>query len=115
MHSLIVRLCRDVVVGILVFASVVGAEDAPPPVTVSIKDFAFAPAMVKIKTGQPIIWINSDDEPHTIAANDKAYRSPTLDTGESFTRTFATAGEFAYFCTLHPHMIGKIVVENAAP
>jgi plastocyanin len=97
---------------LILFAASAGATES---VVVSIKDFAFVPAVVKIKPGQTITWINSDQEPHAVAANDKTYRSPTLDTGEKFSRAYATAGEFEYFCSLHPHMTGKIVVEAAAP
>ncbi|HYM35164.1 MAG TPA: cupredoxin family copper-binding protein [Steroidobacteraceae bacterium] len=80
-------------------------------VVVFIKDFAFVPAVVKIKPGQTIEWINKDDEPHAVVANDKAYRSLTLDTGDKFARQYPSAGEYEYFCSLHPHMTGKIIVE----
>jgi hypothetical protein len=59
-----------------------------------------------------VIWTNMDDDPHTVTANDKSFHSPALDTGGKFSFTFNRPGEFAYFCSLHPHMTGKVVVKG---
>jgi plastocyanin len=57
-------------------------------------------------------WVNQDDEPHTVvAAADRVFKSAALDTGESFAFTFMKPGRYEYFCSLHPHMTGTIVVE----
>jgi plastocyanin len=60
-----------------------------------------------------VTWINGDDIPHTIAAKDRSFRSKTLDTDGRFSFTFMTPGQYDYFCSLHPHMVGKIVVNTS--
>ena len=59
-------------------------------------------------------WTNRDDIPHTVASATKAFKSPALDTDDSYSFTFTTAGSYEYFCSLHPHMTGTIVVQAAA-
>ncbi len=83
-------------------------------VTVEIRQFKFVPAVVKIAPGQVITWVNSDDEPHTVVANDKSFHSAPLDSGQSFNRMFSGNGEFDYYCSFHPHMTGKIMVVSPA-
>jgi len=56
-------------------------------------------------------WLNRDDIPHTVVETNKTFRSKALDTDDSFSFTFTTAGTFNYFCSLHPHMVGKIIVQ----
>jgi plastocyanin len=85
---------------------------ATPPVVV-IKDFEFGPAVLTVAPGTTVTWVNEDETPHTIAEQAKMFRSAALDTSDRFTYTFAQPGEFAYYCTLHPMMVGKIVVKPA--
>jgi plastocyanin len=80
------------------------------PVAVHISNFTFGPKMVTVKVGQTITWTNDDDIPHTVVATDKSFRSKVLDTGQSFSFTFAKPGQIAYFCSLHPMMTGKVTV-----
>ncbi len=89
------------------------AKPAPAstgPVAVHISNFTFGPKIATVKIGQTITWTNDDDIPHTVVATDKSFRSKVLDTGQSFSFTFTKAGQFAYFCSLHPMMTGKVVV-----
>ena len=79
-------------------------------ISVSIDNFTFAPVELKLKIGDTVTWTNHDDIPHTIVSAGK-FRSKTLDTDNSFSFTFATAGDYKYFCSLHPHMTGMIKVE----
>jgi len=51
--------------------------------------------------------------PHTIASSSKPFKSKALDTGDKFSFTFTTPGTYEYFCSLHPHMTGAVVVEAA--
>jgi len=83
-------------------------------VAVVIDNFTFSPERVKVKVGTTVTWTNHDDIPHTVAAKDRAFKSKVMDTDESFTFTFSTPGEYTYFCSLHPHMTGTVVVEGAA-
>jgi plastocyanin len=82
-------------------------------VAVAIDNFAFTPARLTVKAGTTVTWTNRDDIPHTVAASNKAFKSKVMDTDETFSFTFSTPGEFSYFCSLHPHMTGTIVVEGA--
>ena len=82
--------------------------------TVSIENFTFNPPMLAVKAGTTITWTNKDDIPHGIASSSNTFkRSEALDTDQSFSFTFTTPGTYEYFCYLHPHMVGKIVVEAA--
>jgi plastocyanin len=63
-----------------------------------------------VPVGTTVTWINGDDVPHTIVANDKSFHSKVLDTDDRFAFTFTRPGTFAYFCSIHPHMVGKVVV-----
>ena len=86
---------------------------AVPSQTVHIKDFAFKPAIVTIHVGDTVRFVNDDDEAHTATANDGSFDSKGLDTHDRWQFTFTKAGTFAYICSLHPYMKGKIVVEAA--
>lgn len=80
---------------------------------VAIDNFTFAPRRLTIKAGTTVTWTNRDDIPHTVTATNRSFKSNALDTDESYSFTFSTAGEYSYFCSLHPHMTGTIVVEGA--
>jgi plastocyanin len=86
----------------------------PAAAEVKIDNFTFAPQRLTVKAGATVTWANEDDIPHTIVATGLAFRSKVLDTDGKFSFTFTTAGTFQYFCSLHPHMTGTIVVESAA-
>lgn len=77
---------------------------------VHIDNFVFQPQELKIKVGTTVTWTNRDDIPHTVVSAGK-FRSKTLDTDDKFTFTFTNAGDYKYFCSLHPHMTGMIKVE----
>lgn len=77
---------------------------------VKIDNFAFLPPYLAVPAGTTVVFDNADDIPHTVVATDKSFRSKALDTGDSFVVTLTAAGEIDYFCSLHPHMTGKIVV-----
>jgi plastocyanin len=80
---------------------------------VKIDNFTFSPATLTVAPGTTVTWTNDDDIPHIVVGKEKGFRSKPLDTGNEFSFTFATAGEYAYFCSLHPHMVGKIIVKAA--
>jgi plastocyanin len=77
---------------------------------VMIDNFTFEPKELVVKVGSTVTWKNRDDIPHTVVSAGK-FRSKTLDTDDSFSFTFTSAGEYRYFCSLHPHMTGMIKVE----
>ncbi len=78
---------------------------------ITIDNFAFNPRVLKIAAGKTVTWANHDDVPHRIkSANDHFAGSPVLDTRGTYGATFAKAGEYPYFCSIHPTMTGKIIV-----
>ncbi|MGH3833510.1 MAG: cupredoxin domain-containing protein [Pseudonocardiaceae bacterium] len=92
-------------------APVASAPTAPVATNaVSILNFAFSPATVTIKAGTTVTWTNQDQDAHTVSAMSGAFHSATLNTGQSYSHTFTTPGRFDYLCTIHPFMLGTVVV-----
>jgi plastocyanin len=112
LRPIIASTVLGIVVGSVLAAGVLFARAAGPSSTVSIDNFTFAPRTLKIKTGTTVTWINRDDIPHGIASSNNAFaKSKTLDTDNSYSFIFTTPGTYQYFCYIHPHMVGSIVVE----
>jgi plastocyanin len=74
-------------------------------------DFMFAPAALTVSAGTTVTWTNKDGEPHTVVSDSGLFRSGALDTGDSFSFRFDKPGTYHYLCTIHPRMVGTIVVE----
>ena len=98
--------------GMLVVATALLPADAAraEDIAVHIDNFVFEPAQLALKVGQTVTWTNRDDIPHTVVCAGK-FRSKTMDTDGTFSFTFTSAGEYKYFCSLHPHMTGAVKVE----
>ena len=88
-------------------------QATPATVEVKIDNFSFGPATVTVAVGTTVTWTNRDDIPHTVVSTDdpKAFKSKVLDTDEKFSYTFAKPGTYPYFCSIHPKMTGKVVVQ----
>jgi plastocyanin len=109
--SLTYDCLRAFAAGAAVCCAVYGAVAAPPgDVHVGIDNFTFNPGTITVRAGTKVEWENNDDAPHTVADTSGKFRSAALDTEDKFSFTFAQAGTFDYFCSLHPYMIGKVVV-----
>lgn len=78
---------------------------------VKIDNFSFGPVAITVPVGTTVTWTNRDDIPHTVVSTEKVFKSKVLDTDEKFSFTFAKAGEYPYFCSIHPKMTGKVVVQ----
>ena len=78
---------------------------------VKIDNFSFGPVAITVPVGTTVTWTNRDDIPHTIVSTEKVFKSKVLDTDEKFSFTFTRAGEYPYFCSIHPKMTGKVVVQ----
>ena len=78
---------------------------------VKIDNFSFTPTTLTVAPGTTVTWTNSDDVPHTVVSDDKIFKSKVLDTDEKFSYTFTKPGTYPYFCSVHPKMTGKIVVQ----
>jgi plastocyanin len=99
--------------GLLAVLALALAGAAPDTATVTIDNFAFGPAELTVPVGTTVTWTNRDDIPHTVTSGDtpRLFKSEPLDTDEHFAYRFDHAGRFAYFCSLHAHMQGVIVVK----
>jgi amicyanin len=84
---------------------------ASPAVDIKIDNFSFTPPTLTVKAGTQITWTNADDIPHNVVSEDKSFKSKVLDTDEKFTFTATKPGTYSYFCSIHPQMTGKVVVE----
>jgi plastocyanin len=78
---------------------------------VKIDNFSFGPTAITVSVGTTVTWINRDDIPHTVVSTEKVFKSKVLDTDEKFSYTFTKPGEYPYFCSIHPKMTGKVVVQ----
>ncbi len=86
--------------------------DNTKPNRIEIKDFAFNPQTLTVKSGEKVTWINRDEEPHTIVSVEKQFKKSTaLDTDQEFTITAGAPGTYTYFCSVHPKMTGTISSE----
>ncbi len=84
---------------------------AGPDNRVKIDNFSFTPQTLTVHPGTTVTWINMDDVPHTVASTEKKFKSRALDTGEQFSFTIPAPGTNHYFCSVHPHMTGTIIVQ----
>ena len=97
----------------LALASALPGTARAAQLEVKIDNFTFGPQKLTVKVGDTVTWINEDDIPHTVVSTGH-FRSKALDTDDKYSFTFTTPGTFEYFCGLHPHMQGSIVVEAAS-
>jgi plastocyanin len=79
--------------------------------TVKIDNFVFGPQTLTVPVGTTVTWTNGDDIPHTSVSTEGVFKSKVLDTDEKFSYTFTKAGTYLYYCTIHPKMTGKVVVQ----
>jgi len=106
------RVLPLAVAAMLVFG--IGAyAGAAAPSAVTIDNFAFSPTPLTVAPGTKVTWTNKDEEPHTVLSADggKTFKSDALDTDDKFSFTFDKSGTYKYFCSIHPHMVGTIVVK----
>jgi plastocyanin len=89
------------------------AASAPAPTGTEVKidNFAFNPAVITVKAGTQVIWINKDDIPHTVDSSEGKFKSSALDTDDKFEFKFSEPGEYPFFCRMHPKMTGKVIVQ----
>jgi plastocyanin len=96
-------------------AGVAVVQAAANTTTVQIDNFTFAPGTLTVTAGTTVTWKNEDDSPHRIGDKNGTFKSAALDTDDTFSHTFSAPGEYPYICTIHPYMIGKIIVKPARP
>ncbi len=88
-----------------------GAQQKQEATEVKIDNFSFGPETLTIAVGTTVTWTNRDDIPHTVVSTDGVFKSKVLDTDEKFSFNFSKAGTYPYFCSIHPKMTGKVIVQ----
>jgi plastocyanin len=78
---------------------------------VMIDNFVYSPVPLTVKVGTTVTWINHDDIPHTVDSTQGKFKSATMDTDDKFEFRFTQAGEYPFYCRIHPKMTGKIIVQ----
>ena len=104
------RLAVSLVAAAWLSATLSPCGAAAAEVTVKIANFTFVPQTLSVPVGTTVTWVNDDDIPHVVAEKSATFRSKALDTGDKFSHVFAKAGKVEYYCAIHPHMTGEIVV-----
>ena len=112
-RGLVAALVLGPVVGAMLAFATVAAQDATKKDAneITIDNFTFTPKELTVAVGTTVKWVNHDDIPHTIVEKKTTFRSQALDTDDSYSFTFTSAGTFDYFCGLHPHMVGQVIAK----
>jgi plastocyanin len=85
-------------------------DGASASAEVKVDNFTFSPETLTVPVNSTVTWVNKDDIPHVIASNEGLFKSRALDTDQKYAFTFGKPGTYAYYCSIHPKMVGKIVV-----
>ena len=108
-------LAMPVMIAMLLLAGSpsVTASDQPSAANAEVKidNFSFKPQDLTVPAGTTVTWTNRDDIPHTVVSTDGVFKSKVRDTDEKFSYTFIKAGTYPYYCSVHPKMTGKVVVQ----
>ena len=98
---------RATLAAVLLWSAAMSAE----PAQIEVKDFMFAPTTLTVSAGAQVTWVNKDDEPHTVVSDAGLFRSGALDTDERFSFKFDKPGTYHFTCSIHPRMVGTIIVK----
>jgi len=107
------KICAGMVMSALLVwvAMSLAAEPRGSVVKVKIDNFSFSPQILTVPAGTTVTWTNNDDVPHTVVSTTKKFASKVMDTDDQFSFTFSDPGTFDYYCSVHPHMTGKVIVQ----
>lgn len=103
---------RQVLIGLALAAHSLSAQATTTTTSIVIEKFAFSPKEITVTPGTTIVWTNHDQTPHMVVARDRSFASQALDTDDSYRFKFTKAGDFSYFCTMHPFMTGIVHVHK---
>jgi plastocyanin len=102
------QIAARAAVAIALLGSFAGAADTTQ---IEVRDFMFAPNTLTVSAGAQVTWVNKDDEPHTVVSDTGTFRSGAMDTNESFSFKFDKPGTYHFTCSIHPRMVGTIIVK----
>ena len=106
----VARGVRATLAAVVVLAGLASGQALAADAQIKIANFTFDPPTLTVKAGTTVTWVNADDIPHVVLEKTGKFRSPAIDTDDKFSQTFSTPDTVEYFCAIHPHMTGKIVV-----
>ena len=106
------RTLLAAMLGGIAAVAAIGPDARAAEAQVMIDNFSFSPAELVVARGTHVTWTNRDDIPHTVTSRDDPHvlKSPALDTEDSYAVILDVPGTYHYFCMLHPHMQGTVVV-----
>ena len=114
-HMWVASVALPVMIGLLLLVGSpsIRAADQPAAANAEVKidNFSFGPETLTVTVGTTVTWTNRDDIPHTVVSTDGVFKSKVRDTDEKFSYTFAKAETYPYYCSVHPKMTGKVVVQ----
>src|SRR6478609_6278297 len=114
-HMWVAGVAMPVMIGLLLLVGSpsIRATDHPSAANAEVKidNFSFGPETLTVPVGATVTWVNRDDIPHTVVSTEGVFKSKVRDTDEKFSFTFTKAGTYPYFCSVHPKMTGKVVVQ----
>jgi plastocyanin len=114
-HMWVAGVAMPVMIGLLLLVGSpsIRATDQPSAANAEVKtdNFSFGPETLTVPVGATVTWVNRDDIPHTVVSTDGVFKSKVRDTDEKFSYTFVKAGTYPYYCSVHPKMTGKVVVQ----
>jgi len=96
---------------LLLYSRAKAGEAQTSATEVRVDNFTFGPDTLTVPVNSTVTWVNKDDIPHVIASNDGLFKSRALDTDQKYSYTFSKAGTYPYYCSIHPKMVGKIIVQ----
>jgi plastocyanin len=106
---LVTAVCMVILGGMYIY--VPSVAEIPDQTGIVVKDFMFMPTPLTVNAGSTVTWANMDDEPHTVVSNTGLFRSGVMDTNDSFSFKFDKPGTYHFTCSIHPRMVGTIVVK----
>jgi plastocyanin len=109
--SMSLALALVIALASMVHPAPVRGEEAQGGTEVKVDNFTFSPVTLTVPVNTTVTWVNKDDLPHVIASNDGLFKSKALDTDQKYSYTFSKSGTYSYYCSIHPKMVGKIVVQ----
>jgi plastocyanin len=92
-------------------ATPAAADNVSGGTEVKVDNFTFSPETITVPVNSSVTWVNKDDVPHVIASDSGVFKSKALDTDDKYSYTFTKAGTYSYFCSVHPKMVGKVIVQ----
>jgi plastocyanin len=110
-RGVVVALSLTLATAFVLHPARANGKDTKAPTEVRVENFTFNPGTLTVPVNSTVTWVNKDDIPHVIASSDGVFKSKALDTDDEYSYTFTKAGTYSYYCSIHPSMVGTIIVQ----